>query len=98
MLGRTEVCLLIVAMIIAIVSCTKIDSFKAPEEGGLAIEELGTNTWIPSKYGNLVSVSYRAKNDHFSLWFQDEDGSIRFVVYNPKKNQLWSRARLIPRK
>ena len=98
MLKRAAMCLVVIALVFPILSCTRIDSWQTAEEGGLMREELADRASIPSKWGNLVNVNYRSVRDVYSLWFQDKDANIRVVIYNPRTNQLWPDVRLIPQK
>ena len=98
MLKRVAMCLVVIALVFPILSCTRIDSWQTAEEGGLMREELADRTSIPSKWGNLVNVSYIAGSDLFSVWFQDKNGTFRMAVLDPRKNQLWGRVIVIPQK
>jgi len=98
MLKRAAMCLVVMALVFPFLSCTRIDARKSVEEGGVMIERLTDQASIPSKWGNLVNVSYRAEMDVFSLWFQDKDGNIRMATLSPRGNQLWGVVLLIPQK
>ena len=99
MLRRAGMCLLVMAMVLFAMSCTKVPDLATQREGGLAIEKLEDVTAIPSKLGKLISVSKRPDVAHvFQLWFQDEDGNVSMVVYNKNSNRLLPNARLIPQK
>ena len=103
MLKRAEMCLLVMALVLLAMSCTKIPDqttqWKDQWEGGLGIEKLADETAIPSKLGKLISVSHNPDFAHmFQLWFQDEDGNVSIVVYNMNTNRLLPDVILIPQK
>lgn len=99
MLRRGKMCLLVVALVLLAISCTKLPDPTTQKEGGLAIEKLADVTLIPSKLGKLISVSHRPDFAHvFQLWFQDEDGNVSMVVYNMNTNRLIPDVILIPQK
>ena len=99
MLRGAGVCLLAAALVVLLLSCTKVEQWATPEEGGLAIEKLANLNTIPSKWGNFVQVSQDPyREDHFQLWFQDYDGNVRVVTFDTDTNRLLPNARLIQRK
>ena len=99
MLRRTGMCLLVMALVLFVMSCTKLSEPKTQEGGGIAIEKLVDVTSIPSKSGQLISVSHRPDLANvFQLWFQDENGNVSMMVYNMTSNQLQPEAKLIPQK
>jgi len=99
MLRRTGMCLLVMALVLFAMSCTKLSEFTTEEEGGIAIEKLGDiMTSIPLKFGKLISVSFVTERNLSQLWFQDDDGNVRMVVFNMNTNRLWAHAWLFPQK
>ena len=99
MLRRAGMCLLVMALVLFAMSCTKLPDPTTQTEGGFAIEKLADVTAIPSKFGKLISVSNRPDVAHvFQLWFQYEDGNVSMVIYNMDLNRLLPDAKLIPQK
>ncbi len=99
MLGRTGICLAAMALILLSLSCARLPEPPTPGKGDIAIEKLSDVDSIPSKWGNLQSVSNHPDFAHvLQLWFQDEHGNIRLVFYNMNTNQLLPQAMLIRRK
>lgn len=98
MLKRAAMCLVVIALIFPFLSCTRIDTGKTAEESGAMIEKLTDSNSIPSKWGNLVNVSYRDERRVFSLWFQDKDGNLRMATLDTRNWKLWGSALLIPQK
>jgi hypothetical protein len=87
MLGRTAGALLLAAAVCSVVSCRKIET----PTGAAAIpsQSLRGTTSIPANWGQLVSVSSETTNpDLVQLWFQDNSGTIRMVVYRLKTGEL----------
>jgi len=100
MLNRIEKCVLLVILVLLLLSCTKIPQWATPGQGNVAIETLPTKDSIPLKWGNLVSVtaSPGGVRNVFELWFQDEQGNLRMVVYDVSTNSLYSNVPFITRK
>ena len=98
MLKRAGMCLLVMALVLFAISCTKLPGATTQEEGGIAIEKLEDMTSIPLKFGKLISVNTIPERDLSQLWFQDDDGNVRMVVFNMNANRLWNHARLFPQK
>jgi len=98
MLGPAARYLVLVALILLPLSCARIPEYEAGGEE-LAVETLPEDS-VPSEWGRLISVTnHRALPEHeFQLWFQDEGGNVRMVVYSTVALRLRTRARLIPRK
>ena len=97
MLRRAGMCLLLMALVLFTMSCTKLSGFTF-EEGGIAIEKLEDVNSIPPKFGKLISVSTIPERGLSQIWFQDDDGNVRMVVFNMKANRLWGNAWLFPQK
>ena len=76
-------CLVVMALVLFAMSCTKLPDPTTQREGGFTIEKLADATSIPPKFGKLISVSHRPDYANvFQLWFQDEGGNVTMVVYN----------------
>jgi hypothetical protein len=99
MLSPVKKCLVVMVLVLLLLSCTKIPQWAGPGQGNVAIETLPSKDSIPLKWGNLVSVTTSPDVKlGFELWFQDEQGNLRMVVYNLLTNSLDPNVRLIPRK
>ena len=99
MLSRTQKCLVLAVLVLLASSCTKIPQVPITGQGTVAIESAPTTGSIPLKYGNLVSVTTTPDMNYwFQLWYQDEQGNIRIVLYQAHTNRLGNVVRLIPRK
>jgi len=98
MLGRTIISLLLVIPVLIILSCTKMPEWTVSGEGNLAVEKLPEIDSIPLEWGNLVTVNPNPDPSACQLWFQDENGNLRMIVYDMRANEFMPNARLIPRK
>jgi len=99
MLLRKRMCLLVVAFLLGILSCTRLETPPAPTGDRLGTETLPALSYIPSEWGKLVSVSTTPIYEgFFQLWFQDENGKIRMVAYSMRGRSLTPSAVVIPRK
>jgi hypothetical protein len=76
---------LLAVVVCAASSCRKI---QAPAEG-VPGETLTGATTLPAEWGRLVSVSSEATHpDLAQLWFQDDSGTVRMVVYRIGTGEL----------
>jgi len=105
MLSRRRKWIVIVVVILALLSlswsCTKIreSEWGKPGKGNVAFETLPATDSVPLNWGKLVSVSSSPNLPYaFQLWFQDEQGNLRMVLFDMHANILWKDARFIPRK
>jgi hypothetical protein len=99
MLNPVQKCLVVMVLALLPLSCTKIPQWATPGQGNVAIEPMPTKDSIPLKWGNLVSVATSPEVRYgFELWFQDEQGNLRMVVYDIQTNNLSANFRFIPRK
>jgi hypothetical protein len=79
------------------VTCTPLPETAAPSEGDLTVERLVQPDAIPAEWGNLISANQTAGNRYTWLWFQDEQGNLRLVVFNNRVGRLQRDAVLIRR-
>jgi hypothetical protein len=94
---RLTVCLVMSAILIFSVSCTRLGEPGSGEQK-LVLQELTQTNSIPAKWGKLVSVSSVPDIEKWvQLWFQDDEGNIRVVPYNVSDNYLSIQARMIRR-
>jgi hypothetical protein len=99
MLSPVQKWLLVMILVLVPLSCTKIGEQAPTGQGNVAIETLPANNSIPLKWGNLVSVTVTPEaGAYFQLWFQDEQGNLRLVLYHARTNSLMNIVRFIPRK
>lgn len=97
MLSRIGIFLILMTIVLLTLSCAKVGSVSG--EGDLVSEALPNVDSIPSKYGNLVSVSSVTEYpDWVQLWFQDENGNIRMVRYSVRENRFAKDCKLVTRK
>jgi len=90
-------CLLLCALLVSGVSCTKLGE---PTQGAntLGVQDLPQAGPIPSSWGKLVSTSSSpVAKEWIQLWFQDDAGAIRMVAYNLENNTLADKAVLFGR-
>ena len=99
MLSPLQKCLLVMLLVLLPLSCTKIGEEAPTGQGNVAIETLPVKNSIPLEWGNLVSVTVTPEaGAFFQLWFQDEQGNLRLVLYHARTNSLMDIVRFIPRK
>jgi len=99
MLSPLQKCLLVMLLVLLPLSCTKIGEEVPTGQGNVAIETLSGKNSIPLEWGNLVSVTVTPEaGAFFQLWFQDEQGNLRLVLYHARTNSLMDIVRFIPRK
>ena len=98
MLIRIGICLIAVAVVLAPLSCAKLPEWAGPGEGDITVEALPEAASIPSEWGNLVSTNFNPHTRYrLNLCFQDQQGTLRMVIYDLRSNQFLPNARLIPR-
>ena len=96
---QTGIWLLVVALLLPTLSCTKLSDRPAPKGVVVGSEKLPVLDSIPPEWGKLVSVtSNTAYPGWFQLWFEDESGTVRMVLFNLRTKQLDSNAKVLPRK
>ena len=99
MLSLLQKCLVVMVLVLLLLSCAKIPEWAGPGQGDVAFEKLPGKDSIPLKWGNLVSVTLSPQGGYFfQLWFQDEQGTLRVVLYQMSTNSLMDQVRFIPRK
>lgn len=99
MFYRKVICLLAVAFLFPIISCTRISEAPNQKTVQLGAEKLPALDSIPLEWGKLVSVTTTPRyQDLYQLWFQDENGKIRVAGFDIKDSRLIPVATVIPRK
>ena len=69
-------------------SCAKMSAPTATP-GGIPTEVLTARDTVPLEWGSLVSVSSVAEYpDLVQLWFEDREGTIRYVVMSLRTHEL----------
>ena len=97
MWGRAGKRAIVGILVLLVVSCARLPS-ASPEEGGLATETLSDKGSIPAEWGSLVSVYDNPVKQTTWLWFEDEEGNVRAVLYHRRSEELYSTVRLIRRR
>jgi hypothetical protein len=99
MLSPVKKCLVVMVLVLLPLSCVKMPQWAGPGQGNVAMETLPTKDSIPLKWGNLVSATASPDVRYgFELWFQDEQGNLRMVIYSILTNSLDANVRFIPRR
>jgi hypothetical protein len=97
MLVRLGMCAVVLMLVGLVPSCAKMPEWETPGQG--AVEEFKDTTAIPSQWGKLVAVTNApAFQYEFQLWLQDEEGRVRLVNYDLRKNRLMPTVRVINRR
>ena len=69
-------------------TCAKLAAPTATP-GGIPAEVLAVHDTVPLEWGSLVSVSSAAEYPNLvQLWFQDREGTIRYVVMSLRTHEL----------
>jgi len=90
--------LALVALLFFVAACTPMPKPDFAGEKSVAIVGLPIDGSIPSEWGDLVAVTVNPTFAYqYQLWFQDEQGNVRLVVFDNRSKQLLSEARLFPR-
>ncbi|KPJ92428.1 MAG: hypothetical protein AMS18_07410 [Gemmatimonas sp. SG8_17] len=98
MLYRTGGYLLVAALVLSAVSCTRL-SRTTPHEGpAVAIEEMPYSNSVPLEWGQLISVTADATWPASTLWFQNEAGEVRLVGYHYESRRLLDSVAVIVRR
>ena len=96
MLGRAAIGLVAMGLLVSPLSCTRLPESPTAQVEPLS-ESLPQEGSIPSEWGKLISVSSLTHYGAWvQLWFQDDDGNVRWVPYNVDEKRLGTHSRLIP--
>jgi hypothetical protein len=86
------------ALVPCLFSCTPISQPDLAGDRPVQIEKLPVAGSIPSEWGNLIAVTVNPSFAYqYQLWFQDEQGNVRLVVFDNRMKQLLSESRLFSR-
>ena len=98
MLSLVKKYLVVVILVLLPLSCAKLPEWSTSGKG-IAVETLPANDSIPLKWGNLILAQNSPNMQYlFQLWFQDEHGNLRLVLYDIRANILMTTVRHIPRR
>jgi hypothetical protein len=98
MLKTLARCLACAALLFTLFSCTPIPEPELSGEKSIPMETLPVAGSIPAEWGDLVAVTVNPSFSYqYQLWFQDEQGAVRLVVFDNRSKQLLSDSRLFPR-
>ena len=89
-------CMAVLTLVLLSLSCSRLPELM-PGDEQLAVERLSNTGSVPSQWGSLISVTTQKDWSSFQLWFQDEEGNARMVLYDPWNRQLISEVTLITR-
>jgi hypothetical protein len=86
------------ALLFTLFSCTPIPEPELSGEKSNPTEILPVAGSIPAEWGDLVAVTVNPTFPiQYQLWFQDEQGAVRLVVFDNRSKQLLTESRLFPR-
>ncbi len=95
MLRRTAAILMLPTLVLLSGSCRRIPAHRTH---AIPREAMVPSTSIPANWGNLVGVTSAANYPELvQLWFQDNSGGVRLVVFSLEENELLNSS-LIPRR
>ena len=86
------------ALALVCMSCTRLPR-RSQEVGGSVAEETLQNLGsVPAEWGNLVSAGFHPTNTRIMrLFFEDDEGTVRVVVYDAQLLRLWPNVGVIRR-
>ena len=85
------------ALALLCMSCTRLPQ-RQEADGNVAVETLQNLGSVPAEWGNLVSASTHPINmQTMRLFFEDDEGTIRVVVYDAQLLRLWPNVGVIRR-
>ena len=94
---RPWIKLVLLPVVVLSASCARLpESGRPPEAGMLAVEMLDDQQSVPTAFGQLVAVSESPSNNT-RLWFLDEEGTIRMVLFNNNTARVAPQAWVIGR-
>jgi hypothetical protein len=86
------------ALMFSLFSCTPIPQPELSGDKSIPTMTLPVAGSIPAEWGNLVTVTVNPSFSYqYQLWFQDEQGAVRLVVFDNRSKQLLNESRLFPR-
>ena len=94
---RPWIKLVLLPVVLLSFSCARLpESERSLEAGMLPVEDLDDEQSVPTEFGQLVAVS-ESPGPSTRLWFQDEEGTIRLVLYDNYAARFAPQARVIRR-
>jgi hypothetical protein len=98
MFGTVARGLTLAMLLFCMLSCTPLQEPDVSGDAPVAIEKLPVAGSIPAEWGDLVAVTVNPSFSYqYQLWFQDERGNVRLVVFDNRMKQLLTESRLFPR-
>ena len=88
----------VLGLMLISLSCTALPETGVPGGEVVGVQDLPSTDMVPLEWGSLVSVTPTEWRGNSILWFQDDSGTIRFVVFDPTANQLHPQASIIRRR
>ena len=88
----------ILGLMLAPLSCTSLPEIGVPGGEMVGVQDLPSTGMVPLEWGSLVAVTPTEWRGNSLLWFQDDSGTIRSVIFDPQANQLHPQAFIIPRR
>ncbi len=86
------------ALALLCMSCTRLPRQSQEVGGNVEVETLQNLGSVPAEWGNLVSASTHPINmQTMRLFFEDDEGTIRVVVYDAQLLRLWPNVGVIRR-
>ena len=86
------------ALALLCMSCTRLPRRSQEVGGSVAVETLQNLGSVPAEWGNLVSVGAHPTNPQIMrLFFEDDEGTVRVVVYDAQLLRLWPNVGVIRR-
>ncbi len=98
MIMRTGKWLGVLGLALLALSCAPLPEPPTDTDTRLQFVELPSAKSIPQEFGKLVSVTYSPFwEDVFEMWFEDDGGVVRLVLYDMRAGTLVVNATVIPR-
>ena len=95
MLRRISFRLGVVGILLIPLSCTPVPGVGDGEAA--AALDLPSSDEVPQEWGSLVAVS-PGPGGISLMWFEDDSGAIRIVIYDFNRQRLWEQAVLVRRR
>lgn len=91
----------VIVLVASAAACTRLPQEGSPGMPGSVPAEVlddAAVTTIPAEWGTLVGADNDPlSRNHTLLWFEDEEGTIRFIAYNHVSSRFQTTAAVIRR-